>query len=206
MDLPLLARACIRIWFPEKSIHPFTRRVFSVDFHSFCVWRLAFPSVHTGRKMTVKGWFRKPSQSKTVENQEGSSIIALIAVNTWKSKPSHLKRLKIKKKEPLCERVNAFLKVKKTYRGTVLLGQKIVRFLLQGVVKHQICSIQETYLKVLLSGKSSRPSGCALKGQKPAALGRAERSEVAPWAVSFMPLRGAAWRPWTFTGHQYKIT
>ena len=115
MDLPLLARACIRIWFPEKSIHPFTRRVFSADFHSFWVWRLAFPSVHTGSKMTVKGWFRKPSQSKTVENQEGSSIIALIAVNTWKSKPSHLKRLKIKKKEPLCERVNAFLRVEKTY-------------------------------------------------------------------------------------------
>ena len=112
MDFPLLARACIRIWFPEKSIHPFTRRMFSVDFHRFSVWRLAFPSVHTGRKMTVKGWFRKPSQSKTVENQEGSSIIALIAVNTWKSKPSHLKRLKIKKKEPLCERVNAFLRVK----------------------------------------------------------------------------------------------
>ena len=62
-------RACIRIWFPEKSIHTFTHRMFSTDFQSFWVWRLAFPSVHTGRKMTVKGWFCKSSHSKTVGNQ-----------------------------------------------------------------------------------------------------------------------------------------
>ena len=112
MDLPHHARACIRIWFPEKSIHPFTRCMFSSDFQCFWVWRLAFPSVHTGRKMTVKGWFRKPSHSKTVEIQEGSNIHAPHAVNTWKSNHSHLKCLKIRRKEPLCERVNAFLRVK----------------------------------------------------------------------------------------------
>ena len=46
-NCPIL-RACIRIWFPEKSIHPFTHRMFSTDFHRSCLWRLAFPSVHTG--------------------------------------------------------------------------------------------------------------------------------------------------------------
>ena len=135
MDLPLLARAytplifptrsgqniCpfsrarIRIPFPGKSIHAFTCSLFLIDFQEFSVWRLAFSSIHTGSIMTVKGWFRKPSHWKTVENQQESNIISPHAVNTWKSKPSHLKRLKIKKKEPLCERVNAFLKVKKTY-------------------------------------------------------------------------------------------
>ena len=112
MDFPLLARACIRIWFPEKSIHPFTRRVFSADFHRFPVWRLAFPSVHMDSKITVKGWFCKPSPCKTDDNQLAYHKISS-DVNTWKSNPSHPNFLKISRKGPSCERVNTFSGIKK---------------------------------------------------------------------------------------------
>ena len=40
-----------------------------------------------------------------------------------------------------------------------------------------------TYIELLMSGKSSRPSGCAPEGQQHTAQGRAERSEAAPWVT-----------------------
>ena len=56
---------------------------------------------------------RKPSQALTVENQNGSGSNAPCAVKGWKSKPSHLNQLKIRKKSPACEGVNTFFGVKK---------------------------------------------------------------------------------------------
>ena len=44
------------------------------------------------------------------------------AVNGWRVKPSHWKLLKIRRKEPSCERVNTFLRIKKAYRGEWTVG------------------------------------------------------------------------------------
>ena len=46
----LFARAYIRILFPEKSIHSFTRRAFSTDFHRFRVWRVGLSKYSHGSR------------------------------------------------------------------------------------------------------------------------------------------------------------
>ena len=86
MDFPLLARACIRIWFPEKSIHPFTHRMFSTDFHRSCLWRLAFPSVHTGGERL---WRVRKTSLHTVKLLESRGKAALTPLTLWMvEKPS----------------------------------------------------------------------------------------------------------------------
>ena len=76
-----------------------------------------------GRWTIVKGWNNKPSHRKSIGNQEVSDIFALYAVNTWISKPSHLKPLKIRDKNPSCEGVNAFLRIKKRIGECTSVGR-----------------------------------------------------------------------------------
>ena len=62
-----------------------------------------------GRWTLVKGGKRKPSHRKTTRksaDKRGKNATA--EVNTWKSKPSQSKPLKIRQKRALCEGVNAF--------------------------------------------------------------------------------------------------
>ena len=91
-----------------------TGRVFCWYSSVLTVKALIFKPSH-GRWMLVKGWNGKPSQRKSVENQWKTTNLLLFGVNTWKSKPSRLKHLKTKRKEPSCEGVNAFFEDKKAY-------------------------------------------------------------------------------------------
>ena len=75
-----------------------------------------------GRWMLVKGGKSKPSHGKTHENQVVGDRNDPCVVNTWKSKPSHSNWLKIRRKKPSCEGVNAFFEDKKAYRGMSILG------------------------------------------------------------------------------------
>ena len=64
----------------------------------------------------VKGGKGKPSRRKTAEKSgKVIAVKSLCAVNTCKSKPSHLKILRIRQKNSSCERVNAVLADKNTY-------------------------------------------------------------------------------------------
>ena len=63
--------------------------------------------------MLVKGGKSKPSHGKTHENQVVGDRNDPCVVNTWKSKPSHSNWLKIRRKKPSCEGVNAFFEDKK---------------------------------------------------------------------------------------------
>ena len=97
-----------------------TGRVFCWYSSVLTVKALIFKPSH-GRWMLVKGWNGKPSQRKSVENQWKTTNLLLFGVNTWKSKPSHLKHLKTRRKEPSCEGVNAFFEDKKRI-GNPILG------------------------------------------------------------------------------------
>ena len=77
-------------FFARKSIHTFTKRLFLADFHLFQVWRVGSSSLHT-------------------------ALVDEPAVNGWKSKYSHFQCMKIRRKEPFGEGVNAFLGEWNTY-------------------------------------------------------------------------------------------
>ena len=67
----------IRIFYLQKSLHPFTWRIFMPDFQVFQVWRLWFQSIHRHRGvftvyLLIFGWFSgvkaysfRPSQAFT---------------------------------------------------------------------------------------------------------------------------------------------
>ena len=83
-------------------------------------------------------------------------IIAPYAVNTWDFNPSHSKRMKIRRKHALCERVNVFFEDRITYRENEVLGQHMQ------FVPYFSCKchfIPETSLPLLFAGKERIPSG-----------------------------------------------
>ena len=123
----LFARAYIRILFPEKSIHSFTRRAFSSDFHRFRVWRVGlskyshgsrsihtdFRSIHTGCERLWRVGRASLHTGKPPHNQEVSGMNVPLCCECLKNKAFTPKQLKISRKTPLCEGVNAFLRIKK---------------------------------------------------------------------------------------------
>ena len=49
VDYCQISPTYIRIFYPKKSIHPFTRSTFPSDFQLIRVWRVGFSSLHTMR-------------------------------------------------------------------------------------------------------------------------------------------------------------
>ena len=103
----LFARAYIRILFPEKSIHSFTRRVFSSDFHRFRVWRVGlskyshgsrsihtdfrsihtdFRSIHTGGEHLWRVERASLHTGKPPHNQEVSGMNVLLCCECLQNK------------------------------------------------------------------------------------------------------------------------
>ena len=97
--------------------------MFPPDFQVIQVWRLGFSSVHSNKGdyaafLLIFNGFALWRLAKSTLHSHFAA-----RVNTWKSKPSHPKTMKISRKHTMCEGVNAFFGKSNAYTRARMMGQ-----------------------------------------------------------------------------------